>query len=512
MSSANAVASNPVRFNARKVAVVGAGPCGLAALKYLSAEKKFEKVVAFEQRSSPGGLWNYTPEDHDDGSFTVPKTRPTKEDLDKPIWSSKSAANGATNGSAVVNGDAKEAKFISPVYERLETNIPKQLMRFHDFPFPEESQLFPTHWTVDRYLKDYAMEVEHLIQFQTQVVDVKLLESKETEGLVEEKWTVTTKDVLTNETREEIFDAVVVGNGHFYVPFVPEIEGIQEWHKAHPGSISHSKFYRTPDSYKDKKVIVVGNSASGIDIGGQISTVSQLPLINSIKSESYMSRGPAPKFKKEVPPITRLDASTRTATFSDGTTEASIDAIVFCTGYLYSLPFLSDLSPPLVTDGSRVEGVYQHIFHTPHPTLSFLVLNQRIIPFPTAECQSAVVARALAGRLALPAAPQMRAWELHTLAVNGEGNDFHTLWFPNDADYINAMHDWAVSAEREGEVGKAPPRWTEWHYWCRERFPDIRKAFTERGEERKGVRELDEIGFRFEEWKAQKDAEAKELL
>ncbi|KAF4314188.1 Flavin-containing monooxygenase FMO [Botryosphaeria dothidea] len=512
MSSANVVASNPIRFNARKVAVVGAGPCGLAALKYLSAEKKFDKLVAFEQRSSPGGLWNYTPEDRDDGSFAVPKTRPTKEDLDKPIWKNKAAPNGGPNGHSV-NGEEKEAQFLSPVYERLETNIPKQLMQFHDFAFPEESQLFPTHWTVDRYLKDYAKEVEHLIQFQTQVVDVKLLESKETDGLLEEKWTVVTKNVVTGELTEEIYDAVVVANGHFYIPFIPEISGIKEWNKAHPGSITHSKFYRVPDSFKDKKVIVVGNSASGLDIGGQISTVCSLPLINSIKGESYMSRGPPPKFKKEVQPIKHLDASTRTATFEDGSTESDIDAIVFCTGYLYSLPFLSDLEPALVSDGTRVENTYQHVFYTPHPTLTFLVLNQRIIPFPTSEVQSAVVARTLAGRLTLPAAPQMRAWELHTLAVNGEGNDFHTLWFPQDADYINTLHDWALKAENEGSgVGKTPPRWSEWHYWCRERFPDIRKAFTERGEERKGVRELQEIGFDFEEWKKQKEAEAKELL
>ncbi|KAL1644481.1 monooxygenase [Diplodia intermedia] len=512
MSSENVIASSPLRFIARKVAVVGAGPCGLAALKYLSAEKKFEKLVAFEQRSSPGGLWNYTPEDRDDGSFAVPKTRPTKEDLDKPIWGTKPAVNGAING-AVVNDDAKEAKFISPVYEMLETNIPKQLMQYHDFAFPEESQLFPTHWTVDKYLKDYAKDVEHLIQFQTQVVAVKLLESKETGGLVEEQWSVTTKNIVTGALGVETFDAVVVANGHFYIPFIPEIYGIKEWHKAHPGNITHSKFYRTPDAFKDKKVVVVGNSASGLDIGKQIGGYCSLPLINSIKSESYMARGNA-SFKKEVPPIKRLDPSTRTATFEDDTTESDIDAIVFCTGYLYSLPFLSDVQPPPVTDGSRVENTYQHVFYTPHPTLSFLVLNQRIIPFQTAEVQAAAVARALAGRLTLPPAAQMRAWELHTLAVNGDGNDFHTLAFPNDADYINTMHDWAATAEGEGApgVGKAPPRWSEWHYWCRERFPDIRAAFTGKGEERGNVRDLAEVGYDFAEWKKQTESEAKELL
>ncbi|KAF2140115.1 uncharacterized protein K452DRAFT_319672 [Aplosporella prunicola CBS 121167] len=518
-------ASPRLRFNARRVAVIGAGPSGLAALKYLRAENKFEKIVAFEQRSAPGGIWNYTAEDRDDGSFAVPKTRPSSKDLDQPIWIGKNVngvgkgkANAATNGT--VNGASKEDKevqFLSPIYDRLETNIPRMLMRFQDHAFPDDIQLFPKHASVKEYLKGYAEDVLETIRFRTQVVDVRFIGSKAEqigdEEVKEESWSVTTKNIVTGEQTEEVFDAVVVANGHYYTPYIPDIEGIKEWYQTSPKSISHSKFYRTPDVFKDKKVIVVGNSASGLDIGAQLSGVVQQPLIASIKTESYMSPGPA-KDRKEYPPITHLDVNTRTATFADGGKESDIDAIIFCTGYFYSLPFISDVDgPPLITEGNRVDNTYQHVFYAPHPTLSTLVLNQRVIPFPVAEAQAAILARVYAGRLALPPLAEMEQWEQETLKENGPGTDFHTLAFPKDAIFINELHDWAAMAEREEEgVGKTPPKWTEWHFWCRERFPQIKKAFNERGEERANVRTLEELGFDFEAWKVERAKQEEKLL
>lgn len=250
-------ASN-IKFNhVQNIAVIGAGPSGLAALKYLayttrrclillltlfsrylSAENKFKRIVAFEQRSAPGGLWNYTAEDTDDGSFAVPKTRPTKDDLEKPIW------RGGDKG--------RNPQFLSPVYDLLETNIPKQLMRFSDLEMPEESQLFPKHPTIKDYLAHYAEDVNHLVQFETQVLDVRLLDSKMDQNGLKEQWSVKTKGVVTGEEKDEVFDAVVVANGHFFVPFIPDAPGIKEWHQKHPGSITHSKFYRNPEAFKDK--------------------------------------------------------------------------------------------------------------------------------------------------------------------------------------------------------------------------------------------------------------------
>lgn len=41
----------------RRVAVIGAGPSGLSALKALSDENIFETIKLFERRDRVGGTW-----------------------------------------------------------------------------------------------------------------------------------------------------------------------------------------------------------------------------------------------------------------------------------------------------------------------------------------------------------------------------------------------------------------------------------------------------------------------
>ncbi len=48
-------------FNVKRIAIVGAGPTGLAAAKYLVAENAFDTIDIYEQQGEVGGVWNYTP-------------------------------------------------------------------------------------------------------------------------------------------------------------------------------------------------------------------------------------------------------------------------------------------------------------------------------------------------------------------------------------------------------------------------------------------------------------------
>ncbi|RMZ68042.1 flavin dependent monooxygenase [Pyrenophora seminiperda CCB06] len=481
------IENEKISIKAKTVAVVGAGPSGVIAAKYLRAEKAFDKIVLFEQRSQDGGIWIYTGDQRDENLFNIPQTDP-EPGVQEPEWQ---------------NGASKIPSFLSPMYETLETNIPRGLMGFQDLDWPSDSQLFPTHETVLKYIQDYAADVQDHIQYCTQVTHITPTDAHSPTT----SWTITTQNLLTQQSTTETYDAVIVANGHFIVPHIPSIPSIQEWASAHPNRITHSKYYRLASDFSHKKVIVVGNSASGADISWQIAQHCTLPLLWSTRSDSLFSatHGTAADNTQErrlVPQIKRFLPETAGVEFTDGTTEHDIDAVVFATGYFYSLPFLQDVRPKLITSGERVEHTYQHIFYAPQPTLSFLALPQRVIPFPLAEAQAAVVSRVYAGRIGLPPLSTMKQWDADTQAEMGAGRNFHLLPFPKDANYINEMSAWAMEAgrkeglEREGR-GKVPPVWGQWEFRCRERFPEIRRAFGERGEERKGIRDVGELGFDF---------------
>lgn len=198
--------------------------------RYLLAEKAFETIRIYEQRSTTGGVWNYTPI--------------TGNGLPKAPTTSPGEPNGCPGN--VVNGNP-DASLASPMYEQLETNIPHFMMSYSDLPFPEDSQLFPGRETVLQYLQDYAKEVNSLICFDTQVLDVRHTSAADRPG-----WDVVTKHLLSHVEEQEFFDAVVVASGHYDVPYLPDIKGIAAWSRRYPGVVMHSRFYRTPEPFKDK--------------------------------------------------------------------------------------------------------------------------------------------------------------------------------------------------------------------------------------------------------------------
>lgn len=461
--------------------------------RYLLAEKHFDQVDVFEQRSSVGGAWNYSPSSSKIGlSTTVPHLDP-HEPIEKPTWVDQ------PDGTS-------EAVFVSPLYDRLETNIPKELMRYSDKPFPPQTQLFPKHHAVKQYLEEYAEGLKSLIQFETQVVDVRLKDPRSS------TWELTTKHLRTGVAKSRIYDAVVVASGHFTVPFVPDISGIQAWDRSYPGAITHSKFYDSPEAFRGKKVVVVGSSASGLDIGAQINEVSLGKILASQKSESYLAASaPADKIIcTEIVEFLSPETHDRAIRFADGRVEEQVDAIVFCTGYFYSFPFLSSLNPPVVTHGWRTMNVYQQLFYIDRPTLAFPVLSQRVIPFPMAENQAAVFSRVWSGRLQLPSREEMRKWEDSEIATKGDQKAYHILPFPQDADYLNFLYDWASSAEprpglENSGKGKLGTYWGSRERWMRSLFPEIRRKFVQKGDQRGQIQSLVELGFVFEEWQREQE-------
>lgn len=182
--------SRPVAaFNVKRIAVIGAGPTGLAATKYLLAEKAFDIIDTYEQQAEVGGVWNYTP------SLTervpVPQTTPWAPP-EKPSWPKGAPA----------------PIFSNPMYEKLNTNIPKPLMKYSDQDFPADALLYPTRQDVQAYLVKYSQDIRHLISFSSQVEDVTLSEANG-----QDLWTLIAKSTITGEQSTKQYDAIVVANG-----------------------------------------------------------------------------------------------------------------------------------------------------------------------------------------------------------------------------------------------------------------------------------------------------------
>ena len=64
---------------------------------------------------------------------------------------------------------------------------------------------------------------------------------------------MTVKDLLSDHFKTEIFDALMVCNGHYSVPFIPHFDGIEKFQ----GQQMHSHDYRKADQFKGKKCSII---------------------------------------------------------------------------------------------------------------------------------------------------------------------------------------------------------------------------------------------------------------
>lgn len=372
-------------------------------------------------------------------------------------------------------------------------------MAFAEKPFENDDPLFPPHARVLEYLEEHAADVKLLIRFRQQVEKL---------DRDQEIWRMRIRDLDSGRIDVHEYDAVVVANGHYTIPSVPAIDGLAEWAKAYPNAVIHSKAYRRPEDYTDTKVLVIGNSASGLDIAYQVAQKASRPVVLSSRSASIFGSGPPPEWRKDVDEVVEfLPSAThkRAVRCRSGHIEEDIDTVIFCTGFYYSFPFLADFEPQIVTDGLRTRGVYRDLFHIEYPSLVFPVINLKVIPFPLAENQAAVTARIWSGRLSLPSKEAMQQWEAETVQSNGDGKYFHLKKFPGDCAQINWLYDWAKMAapfpslENNGE-GRFGARWPEELVWLRSRFPEIKGAYAAKGERRETIKTVEELGFDFREW------------
>jgi cation diffusion facilitator CzcD-associated flavoprotein CzcO len=357
------------KFDVKRMAIVGAGPIGLSAITYLVAQEGFEEIVVYERQYEVGGIWDYSPRPSE--TLYVPQESPFVPP-EPPIRS---------NGTPPI--------FPTPLYDKLNTNVVRDLIQLSGLKFREDSTIFPSRQDIEEYLVRYASSYRHLIKFSTQVDDISL---RQENG--KDQWDVETSSTITGKSTIATFDAVIIASGHFSTTYIPHVKNIAEFHETYP------------KLFAGKKVIVVGNSASGLDIGRQISFTSQQPLLLSVRTPTSPDNL---EFigAEEVPEIEEFLVKKKGVRFKNGRVEKNVDAIVYATGYLYSLPFLNSFTPSL-TNGRRVHGLYRDLFHIEHPSLIFAGLPIRVNPWGTSESQAALVSRIWANQLQLPSAEDMK--------------------------------------------------------------------------------------------------------
>ncbi|CAM1508333.1 Fc.00g051810.m01.CDS01 [Cosmosporella sp. VM-42] len=454
----------PTTFAVKRIAIIGAGPCGLSAAKYLRAQNAFSQIVIFEQQDEVGGIWNYSPLAPE--TCTVPQEDPFVAP-DEPLRPRSDAV----------------PIFPSPMYERLHANIPGRLMTFTDQKFPDDAWVFPQRELIEEYLHKYGEDVRELVKFCYQVTRVTL---NQQDG--HDKWEIEATSTRGERGISDTFDAVVVANGHYSTPLIPEMKGAREFAEAYPGVIRHSKQYRTPRPFKDQKVVVVGNGPSGLDIALQINTECRKPGLISVRQPTSPERL-AHIGCEEVAEIEEFLVDKKAVRFSDGRIETEIDAIIFCTGFLFSYHFLPSLQHKLITTGRGIHGLYKHLFHIQHPTLAFPGLNMKAVPWPLSEGQAAVFSAVWSNNLQLPAKEEMEAWSQNLEEAKGEA--LHVFGPLGDGHYINELHDWAKQAKF---LGKEPPYWDDELMWERSIFVEAKLRFEQLGCKAKT---LEDIGFHY---------------
>lgn len=425
------------------VAVIGAGPLGLMALKNLR-EEGFE-ATCFDARPFIGGLWQHSSD-----------------------------------------------KYLS-VQPNTRFNSSKYRSAFSDYPFADDVDDWPTWSQMVTYLEGYANSfgLRKFIELESSVNRVDRAHGE---------WTLEIE--RHGDVREEKFDKVLVATGLFSRPKWPYIDNID----AFEGKTMHAIEFHNPDQFKDKNVLLVGLHATAQDVATSLegkakqvyashkngilmvssklclndcfflneqSQVSEYSangatydqeqtigvtltimyllawfprftnwLFHKILDSTSAKQLPVPKswnfspspaplytnpmvgdklyahmtsgFVRPVAAIRRI-IGPRSIEMLDGTVLEDIDGIIWCTGYHPEVPFMADEFNPFPVIG-QPGNMYRNTFLLhPDPEVrnSVAFLGQAFVPFPgfiQYEVMAMAIAQIWQGKSALPPYQEMKEW------------------------------------------------------------------------------------------------------
>jgi trimethylamine monooxygenase len=342
------------RFSMTRVAVIGAGPSGLAALRaFQSAKKKGAKipeVVCFEKQDDWGGLWKYT-------------WRTGLDEYGEPVHCS--------------------------MYRYLWSNGPKECLEFADYTFEEHFGKPIPSYPPRAVLWDYIVGrvkkagVRKWIKFNTPVRMVTWNKKKK-------KFEVTVHDRPKDKMWTEDFDYVICSSGHFSTPHVPFFEGLDSFN----GRVLHAHDFRDALEFKGKDVLIVGRSYSAEDIGSQCWKYGAKSVTTTYRSRPMGFKWP--KNFEERPLIQKI--VNKTAHFKDGSTK-EVDAIILCTGYQHYFPFLEEDLRLKTTNRLWPSNLYKGVVWQNNPRLFYIGMQDQFYTFNMFDAQAWYVRDIIMGRI-----------------------------------------------------------------------------------------------------------------
>ncbi|ORZ26004.1 hypothetical protein BCR42DRAFT_401403 [Absidia repens] len=450
----------------RRVAVIGAGPGGLAAAKQLQEEGVFDKISVFDRNDQIGGTWIYSSEQNTNPP--IPSVNALQVDPPLSLQHSKNDDNSIPAFS----------NLRSAIYDGLRTNLPTSVMCYRDFDFGSDVPFFPSHANVLTYLQQFTQHfnLEPLIHLGTKVVNAEYSDD-DSNGITNKEWTLTlqTKDKVYKET----FDAVVVANGHYSIPYIPALDGIEALQNNNVDWI-HSREYRIPGGYKDQTVIVIGSGSSGLDIVREVSKVAK-KVYHCVRSDNKQSRQAHALDASNVERVGVVNRILADGAFECGggaggdeqstatITLVDVDRVIFATGYLYSFPFFPFEQDNLIAHGGQsVNSLHEFLFYVKNPTLAFIGLPIRIVPLPLSQSQATVIARLWnphRSAVTLPSQASMestlekkrQAQQQNTSSSSSSSSTTHQSFVLNvetECAYVDRLSAWA-EGYREGNATPA---------------------------------------------------------
>jgi hypothetical protein len=158
------------------------------------------------------------------------------------------------------------------------TNTSRWLTCFSDLALEPEAAIFPSNKEILAYLKRYVRRFDLLpqVRFGTRV---ELIE-RNTQGV---GWLVRSNGA---EEKSEIFPYVVVASGRFNQPLVPQLPGLDSF--CGQLGVLHSFGYKDPESFRHKRVLVIGCAISALEIASDLAMLGASRVVSTYRCQRYV--------------------------------------------------------------------------------------------------------------------------------------------------------------------------------------------------------------------------------